>query len=101
MQAEELKGRAAKWQQTLTDGMGDLNADIDHDLRTRFRAINQDCDDAFAASDPLDTWAEFEPWLYRRTAAEVVGNYQLLQSGASELSAGVADHFLPTKEARG
>ena len=91
--ADELKSRAARWQVTLNDGVADLNTEVDHDLRLRFRHINQDSDAALEAGDPADTWAEFEPWLYRRTAQEMVANYQVLQTQARGLVDQVADHF--------
>lgn len=91
--ADELKSRSARWQTTLNDGVSDLNTEVDHDLRLRFRTINQESDRALDASDPADTWTEFEPWLYRRTAQDLVGNYQFLQSRARELVEQVEDHF--------
>lgn len=91
--AEELKSRAARWQVTLTDGIQDLNTEVDHDLRERFRRINQESDDALENSDPGEIWSEFEPWLYQRTALEVVRNYEFLQHEAAELATRVADHF--------
>ncbi|GAG50636.1 unnamed protein product, partial [marine sediment metagenome] len=60
--AEELKSRAAKWQQTLQDGYADLNADLDHDLRARFRKINEQVDEVLEEIDPGTAWDEFEPW---------------------------------------
>ncbi len=91
--ADELKSRAARWQVTLNDGVTDLNTEVDHDLRLRFRHINQESDVAIDAGDPADTWAEFEPWLYRRTAQDLVANYQFLQARARELVDQVAEHF--------
>ncbi len=91
--AEELKSRAARWQTTLTDGIQDLNTEVDHDLRDRFRRINHESDEALENSDPGEIWPEFEPWLYQRTAIEVVKNYEFLQREAAELAARVADHF--------
>jgi hypothetical protein len=91
--ADELRSRAARWQVTLSDGVQDLNTDVEHDLRERFRTIAQEGDDALDNGDPADVWAEFEPWLYHRTAIEVVGNYELLQQRARELAERVAEHF--------
>ncbi len=91
--ADELKSRSARWQTTLNDGVSDLNTEVDHDLRLRFRTINQESDRALDASDPADTWTEFEPWLYRRTAQDLVGNYQFLQARARELVEQVEEHF--------
>jgi GTP-binding protein EngB required for normal cell division len=91
--AEELKSRAAKWQQTLQDGYADLNADLDHDLRARFRKINEQVDEVLEDIDPGTAWDEFEPWLYQRVAEDVVNNYKLLQLRGRELAASVAEHF--------
>jgi GTPase Era involved in 16S rRNA processing len=93
MRADELKSRAARWQQTLSDGFTDLAGDLDHDLRGRFRLINQEVDAALDEIDPADTWNEFESWLYRRVAEDVVHNYRFLQARAHELSQQVAQHF--------
>ena len=92
-QAEQLRSRAAKWQQTLNDGVTDLNTGIDFDLRERLRRITQQADEAIEQSDPADTWDEFEPWLYRRVAEDVTHNYAYLQLKAQELSTTVAEHF--------
>lgn len=88
-----LKSMSARWQQTLNDGITDLNSDVDHDLRTRMRRIGQQADEAIENGDPAEMWPEFEPWLYRRVGQDVVYNYQLLQVRASEISARVAEHF--------
>jgi hypothetical protein len=91
--ADQMKGRSARWSQTLADGIGDLSSEIDHDLRLRFRRIIQEADDAIDASEPMEVWDEFEPWLYRRVAEDVVGNYALLQRLTNELSDRVAELF--------
>jgi GTPase SAR1 family protein len=91
--ADELKGRAARWQITLNDGVQDLNTDVDHDLRERFRKINVDAEQTLEDADPADIWGEFEPWLYHRTAFEVVQNYEFLQHRSKELTDRVAEHF--------
>lgn len=91
--AERLKGRAAKWNTTLNDGVTDLTADVDFDFRARMRIITQEADAAIGNSDPLDTWAEFEPWLVNRVSNEVVTNYRFLTERASQLSLEVVEHF--------
>jgi septin family protein len=97
-QADRLRGQAAKWQQTLGDGVADLQGDVDHDLRTRIRRIMQESDEAIEATDPADTWEEFEPWLYRRVGEDIANNYQYLQLRAQELSQRVAEHFAADEE---
>jgi hypothetical protein len=91
--AARLKSIQSKWQQALADGISDLTADLDHDLRGRVRQITKEADDAIDASDPAETWDEFEPWLRRRAAAEVVQTYAFLHSRANELTLRVADYF--------
>jgi hypothetical protein len=91
--AERLRSQAAKWQVTLSDGVTDLSADVEHDLRTRIRRIVQESDEVIEDADPADIWEEFEPWLYRRVGEDVVNNYKFLQLRAEEISERVAEHF--------
>lgn len=91
--AERLKSGVSKWQQTLSDGVIDLQADVDHDLRSRLRMVTRHADEAIEASDPAETWDEFQAWLYRRVAEDVVHNYAFLHTRAQELTARVAEHF--------
>jgi hypothetical protein len=92
-QAERLKSQLARWQITLSDGLQDLQADVDFDLRQRIRMVTRQSDDAIDESDPLKTWAEFEPWLYRRVAEDVTNNYRFLHVRSSDLATRVAEHF--------
>ena len=90
---ETLRGKAAKWNQTLNDGVGDLVPDIEHDYRSRTRQLLKDCDEAVENSDPADTWTEFGPWLYNRVSHDVLENYTEMRDRAGELSELVEDHF--------
>jgi len=90
---EALKTAAAKWSQTLNDGIGDLNPDVDHDLRSRIRVVLQEADDAVELSDPADTWPQMEAWLRSRISYELLANYTLLRERADALSEEVAEHF--------
>jgi hypothetical protein len=91
--AERLRSGVSKWQQTLNDGVVDLQADVDHDLRGRLRQVTKQADEALEVSDPAETWDEFQAWLYRRVAEDVVHNYTFLHARAQELAARVAEHF--------
>lgn len=92
-QSEQLRGGASKWSTTLNDGVTDLTSDIDHDFRQRVRNVLSEGDQAIENSDPLETWAEFEPWLSNRMSFEVVGNFKFLTERSTELSRRVAEHF--------
>lgn len=91
--AERLRSAGSKWQQTLVDGIQDLNSDVDHDLRDRIRRLVVEADDSIEASDPGKAFAEFANWLERRVTADVLGNYALLTNRARDLAGRVAEHF--------
>jgi predicted GTPase len=90
---EALRSAAAKWNQTLGDGIADLTSDIDHDLRSRVRAVIQEADDAIEEADPADTWSEMESLLESRVADELLTTYTLLRDRATALSEQVGEHF--------
>lgn len=90
---DALKTAAAKWSQTLNDGIADLTSDVDHDLRARVRMVTAEADRAIETTDPADTWPEMEPWLQSRLADELLGNYELLRDRAGRLSQRVGQHF--------
>src|SRR3546814_15501259 len=43
--AEELHKKTSLWQQSLGDGIADLAADIDHDLRDRLRRVTRQAEE--------------------------------------------------------
>jgi hypothetical protein len=90
---ESLRSAAAKWMQTLSDGVADLSSDIDHDLRARIRHVIQEADDAVETRDPADNWPEMEAWLQARTSHELLANYTVLRRRADDLSEQVGEHF--------
>src|SRR5690606_34672140 len=53
---EALRTRAARWQITLSDGIADLAADIDHDLRDRLRTVTRDAEASVDDCDPGKEW---------------------------------------------
>lgn len=91
--SERLRSAVSKWNVTLNDGVSDLNSEVDFDFKGRMRRLTQEADAAIEDADPIDTWAEFEPWLVNRVSFDVVTNYRYLIERAQELSARVADHF--------
>jgi hypothetical protein len=92
--ATGLKERSARWQQTLNDGVADLNADIDYDLRDRLREIVRDAEEVLVnGGDPTGTWAQFTGWVEQSTAAAASANYLWATQRARWLAQRVADHF--------
>ncbi len=95
---DALRGAAAKWSQTLSDGVADLTSDVDHDFRARIRKVIDEADAFVDEFDPADVWHEIEPWLQAGVSEEIVANYTMLRGRADELSEIVWLHF---KEASG
>lgn len=91
--AEALRGRAAKWQQTLSDGTSDLVADIEHHLRAQFRELVRQADEAIDSSDPGKTWDEFEPWLVNAVGTLLTAHHTYQRQRADYLAWQVAQHF--------
>jgi GTPase SAR1 family protein len=100
-QAEQLRGQFAKWQQTLGDGIQDLISDLDHDLRTRIRAIVAECDEALDKGDPMAIWDDFEQWLHYRIGCDLSTHYQVMGRRADQLTEEVARHFAADEAALG
>jgi hypothetical protein len=69
---DDLRKCAVRWQNTLSDEVGDLMSDIEHDLRERTRAVLAESDEFLATADPAKTWDEFEPWL-RQALEDLTG----------------------------
>jgi hypothetical protein len=90
---ESLRTNASRWNQTLGDGITDIGADIEHDLRGRIRRVITDADEALGGDDPADTWPQMETWLQSRLSYELVANYTYLRDRAADLSAQVGEHF--------
>ena len=96
--AERLRAESARWQVTLNDGLADLTADVEHDLRARLRALTAEADERIEAGDPADWWDEYASWLRQRVADEVTATYVLLARRSEELATSVADHFAAAEE---
>lgn len=57
-EAQQALAHTALWQQVLSDGIADLTADVDHDMRSRFRAITHHAEGVIDSCDPTVHWAE-------------------------------------------
>lgn len=91
--ADRLRGKSARWQTVLLDGMADVSSDVDFDLRSRVRMVLADAEKAIDDGDPAINWPEFEGWLRQRLAGDTLENYALLVRGAKEVAQRVAEHF--------
>lgn len=89
----ELRRRSARWQQTLNDGVTDLTADIEYDLRDRLRKITREAEEAIDTADPGMVWDEFDEWLVQRIASAVAANFVWAYERSQWLAGRVAEHF--------
>jgi hypothetical protein len=97
--ATALKERSARWQVTLNDGIADLNADIDHDLRDRMRditrAAEQEIDDG---GDPSKVWEQIASWVEQQVTSAASANFVWATRRARALAVRVAEHFAGDQE---
>lgn len=91
--ADELRRRSSRWQQVLADGVADLVADIDFDLRDRSRVVAREAEEAIDAQDPGPMWPELAEWLDRRIAAAVADSYVWAEQRSEWLAARVVEQF--------
>lgn len=92
--ATTFRERVQRWQQLLSDGITDLAADVDADLRERIRALVRDAEATIDASDPDLIWDEFEPAFYRSVAEALDANLELLREGADRHARSLANHLI-------
>ena len=93
LEADELRKRSARWQITLNDGIGDLIADMEYDLRDRLRRIQREAEAAIDLGDPGPTWPQFSTWLEECAAAAISDTFVWTSERAQWLAAQVAEHF--------
>lgn len=91
--ADSSRQQSARWQTTLNDGISDLIADMEYDLRDRLRTIQREAEEAIDETDPGPIWEQFADWLEQRVAAAVAETFVWTHERAQWLSGVVAEHF--------
>lgn len=91
--ADEFRGRSARWQVTLTDGIADLVADMEHDVRDRLRKVQREAEHAIDEGDPGPIWDQIREWLDQRVAAAVSETFVWTDERSRWLSEEVAELF--------
>ncbi|WP_395308595.1 isoniazid-induced dynamin-like GTPase IniA [Mycobacterium sp. AMU20-3851] len=92
-EAQDALAHTALWQQTLNDGIADLTADVDHDLRNRFRHITAHTEMVIDGCDPTLHWAEIGTELESAVATAVGDNFVWAYQRAEALATEVARLF--------
>ena len=93
-EAQDALQQTALWQQVLNDGIADLTADVDHDLRGRFRAITQHTEKVIDDCDPTNHWAEIGAELENAIATAVGDNFVWAYQRAEALAEEVGRTFV-------
>jgi len=93
VEADHLRKRSARWQLTLSDGVNDLIADMEYDLRDRLRRIQREAETAIDQGDPGPVWPQFSQWLEECVAAAVSDTFVWTSERSQWLAAQVAEHF--------
>ena len=93
-EAQDALQHTALWQQVLNDGIADLTADVDHDLRSRFRAITQHTEGVIDSCDPTQHWAEIGAEVENAVATAVGDNFVWAYQRAEALTREVARTFV-------
>jgi Dynamin family len=84
---------AGSWQMVLGDGVQDVTADVDHDLRERLRSMQRRGEELIDEGDPKETWHDFQAWASREATAAAVDNLLLLVTRTEQLARDVAARF--------
>ncbi|HKU36443.1 MAG TPA: dynamin family protein, partial [Paenarthrobacter sp.] len=92
-EADALRKRSARWQTTLNDGIGDLIADMEYDLRDRLRRIQREAENAIDQGDPGPAWEQFSLWLEQSAASAISDTFVWTSERAQWLAGQVAEHF--------
>ncbi len=93
-EASDALQHTALWQQVLGDGIADLTADVDHDLRTRFRTITGHIETLIDSCDPTQHWAEIGTDVHDAVATAVGDNFVWAYRRAEALAEAVARTFV-------
>lgn len=93
-EAHDALQQSALWQQVLNDGIADLTADVDHDLRARFRGITQHAEGIIDACDPTRHWAEIGSEVENSVATAVGDNFVWAYQRAEVLAYDVSRTFV-------
>ena len=91
--ADEFRGRSARWQVTLTDGIADLVADMEHDVRDRLRKVQREAERAIDEGVPGPIWDQIREWLDQRVTAAVSETFVWTDERSRWLAEEVAELF--------
>lgn len=92
--AEDLRRISSRWQKTLTDGIQEMFADVEFDIRERTWAVLHQVNNTFDETDPNLVWSDFVDWLDDNLAYAIKDTFDWLGDRSERLARLVADHLL-------
>ncbi|HEY4004701.1 MAG TPA: dynamin family protein [Pseudonocardia sp.] len=91
--SKRLRAQSARWQLVLGDGIVEVMAEVEHDLRHRLRQVVREAEADIMKLDPAKRWEQFELWLREKIARSVQASFVLANTRAGELADRVAQVF--------
>jgi hypothetical protein len=87
---ERRQQLSAQWQLALSDGMTELMAQVDFDLRERLRDVMELADAQITQANPVRQWPQFDKSMRGKVEDSVQANFQLAAKRSLVLAAQVA-----------
>jgi Dynamin family len=91
--ASQLGNPSARWLNTLADRFADIQSDVDEDLQSRVRQLEQEATERIRAGDPAHDWVEIMPWLYQRSNDDLTAAHTRLLEWIEQAATEVAGLF--------
>jgi hypothetical protein len=89
---------STSWQIALADGVTELGAQVDFDLRERLREVLESADEEIVKGDPFGDWPAFDASVHDRVRDAVTADYQVLRDRATTLATRVASELAGTPD---
>jgi hypothetical protein len=81
---------SAQWQLALSDGVTELMAQVDFDLRERLREVMELAEEHITTANPMRNWQQFDTSVRGKVEDNVQANFQLAAKRSLVLAAQVA-----------
>jgi hypothetical protein len=86
---ERRQRLSAQWQLALSDGVTELMAQVDFDLRERLREVMELAEEHITKVNPLRQWQQFDESVRGKIEESVRGNFELAEKRSRVLAAQV------------
>jgi hypothetical protein len=87
---ERRQHLSAQWQLALNDGVTELMAQVDFDLRERLREVMELAEEHITTANPMRDWQQFDKSVRSKVEESVQANFELAAKRSQVLAAQVA-----------